>query len=156
MCSISNFLRLLAQISQPNFGCSSSVNENEETSEKSEIIGNIIQTNAYASNMAGLYQIEENFIPTLDETSEAMDGQAYKNFVSIGTQTVWPINTEIIWSSSPTLDISSTSSQTNDFDSLPKYPTAFECNHRSLFDLDNSFYNCTSTSESESISSSMN
>ena len=78
---------MLAQISQPNFGCSSSVNENEDTSERSEIIGNTIETNAYVSSMASSYQIEEN-VPTLDETSEAIEGQAYKNFVSVGIQNV--------------------------------------------------------------------
>ena len=148
------FLQLLVQISQPNFGYSSSVNDNEDTSERSEIIGNIIETNAYVSSMASSYQIEENVVPSLDETSEAIDGQAYKNFVSVGTQTVWPINIEIIRSSSPMLDISSTSSQKIDSESLPKCPTASACNQRSLFGLDDSFYYCTSTSESESISSS--
>ena len=131
------------------------MNENEDTSERSEIIGNtIIETNAYVSSMVSSYQIEENVVPTLDETSEAIDGQAYRNFVSVGTQTVWPINIEIIRSSSPMLDISSTSSQKIDSESLPKCPTASECNQRSLFGLDDSFYYCTSSSKSESISSS--
>ena len=130
------------------------MNENEDTSERSEIIGNTIETNAYVSSMASSYQIEENVVPTLDETSEAINGQAYKNFVIVGTQTVWPINIEIIRSSSPMPDISSTSSQKIDSESLPKCPTASVHNQRSLFGLDNSFYYCTSTLKNESISSS--
>ena len=99
------------------------MNESEDTSE-SEIIGNTVETNAYVSNMASSYQMEENAIPTLDKTSEATDGQAYKNFVSIGTQTVWPINIKVIRFSSPLFDISLTSSQKIDSDSLPKCATA--------------------------------